>query len=145
MVPDIYMPMLQTAEVVAKRYGISRERQDAYALRSQQLTAKAQAAGVFAAEIVPVTATMELFDKATGTKSTQQDTIAKNEGNRPETNSDAIAPLQTVLEAACMPPGNPQPVFNGPTGCLVMEAAVSAVRGLRTLGPPRRLTCPATQ
>src|SRR3546814_658428 len=63
MVPDIYMPMLQTAEVVAKRYGISRERQDAYALRSQQLTAKAQAAGVFDAEIVPVTATMELFDK----------------------------------------------------------------------------------
>src|SRR3546814_7684426 len=73
MVPDIYMPMLQTAEVVAKRYGISRERQDAYALRSQQLTAKAQAAGVFDAAIVPVTATMELFDKATGQQSTQEE------------------------------------------------------------------------
>ena len=66
MVPDIYMPMLQTAEVVAKRYGIGREQQDAYSLRSQQLTAQAQAAGAFADEIVPVTATMSVTDKATG-------------------------------------------------------------------------------
>src|SRR3546814_5666051 len=88
MVPAIYMPMLQTAEVVAKRYGISRERQDAYALRPQQLTAKAQAAGVFDAEIVPVTATMELFHKATGTKSTKEVTIAKDEDNRTEATSE---------------------------------------------------------
>src|SRR3546814_20580544 len=79
MVPDIYMPMLQTAEVVAKRYGISREGQDAYALRSQQLTAKAQAAGVFDAEIVPVTATTALFEKATGTKPTKEVPIPQPE------------------------------------------------------------------
>src|SRR3546814_10217579 len=66
MVPDIYMPMLQTAETVAKRYGIPRDRQDAYGLRSQRLTAEAQAEGVFDQEIVPVTATMTVVDKATG-------------------------------------------------------------------------------
>src|SRR3546814_11899334 len=77
MVPDIYMPMLPTAEVVAKRYGLSRERPDAYALRSQQLTAQAQAAGVFDAEIVPVTATMVLFDKAPGPTSTHDVTTPK--------------------------------------------------------------------
>src|SRR3546814_3319397 len=73
MVPDIYMPMLQTAEVVAKRYSISRERQDGYGLLSQQRTAEAQAAGVFDTEIVPVTATMSVTDKATGKTSRSEE------------------------------------------------------------------------
>src|SRR3546814_11028536 len=96
MVPDMYMPMLQTAEIVAQRYGISRERQDAYALRSQQRTAKAQEAGAFAAEIIPVTATMAVTDKATGEKSKREVTLAKDEGNRPDTSAEGLANLKSV-------------------------------------------------
>src|SRR5690606_21666013 len=80
----IYMPMLQTAETVAQRYGITREAQDEYALQSQQRTAAAQAAGKFDDEIVPVTTTMKVTNKETGEVSDREVTIAKDEGNRPE-------------------------------------------------------------
>ncbi len=90
-----YMPMLQTAEVVAKRYGISRELQDEYACSSQQRTAAAQAAGKFDDEIVPVTTTMNVTDKETGETSSREVTIAKDEGNRPETTLEGLAALQS--------------------------------------------------
>jgi len=131
---DVYMPMLQTAEVVAKRYGISRERQDAYGLRSQQLTARAQAAGAFDAEIVPVTATMTVTDKATGETSRKEVTLAKDEGNRPDTTAEGLAALRTVVEGGVITAGNASQLSDGASACVVMEAGLAAERGLVPLG-----------
>src|SRR3954466_682624 len=92
----VYMPMIDTAEVVGKRYGISRERCDEYALRSQQRTAEAQAAGKFDDEIIPVTANMAIKDKQTGEVSMREVTLARDEGNRPETTLEGLAKLEPV-------------------------------------------------
>ena len=94
---DVYMPMLQTAEVVAKRYNISRDAMDEYALQSQQRTAAAQAAGYFDAEIVPVTTTMNVTNKETGEVTQKEVTIAKDEGNRADTQLAGLQALQPVL------------------------------------------------
>ena len=134
MVPDIYMPMLQTAEVVARRYGISRERQDAYGLRSQQRTAAAQANGRFDAEIVPVGASMTVTDKATGVNSQKAVTLAKDEGNRPDTNAAGLAALKTVIAGGVITAGNASQFSDGASACVVMEAALAARRGLKPLG-----------
>jgi len=134
MVPDIYMPMLQTAEIVAKRYGISRERQDAYGLRSQQLTAKAQDAGAFDDEIVSVTATMTVTDKATNEISKKEVTLAKDEGNRPETTAEGLAGLRTVIEGGVITAGNASQLSDGASACVVMDADLAAKRGLTPLG-----------
>ena len=134
MAPDIYMPMLQTAEVVAKRYGISRERQDAYALRSQQLTAQAQASGAFDDEIIPVTATMAITDKASGATSTKQITLTQDEGNRPETTSDGLAALKPVIGGGVITAGNASQLSDGASACVVMEAKLAISRGLQPLG-----------
>lgn len=134
MVPDIHMPMLQTAEVVASRYGIGRDRQDAYGLRSQQRTAAAQAAGAFDAEIVPVTATMAVTDKATKAISHQTVTLAKDEGNRPDTSAEGLAALKTVVEGGVITAGNASQLSDGASACVVMDAALAAKRGLTPLG-----------
>lgn len=133
-VPDIYMPMVQTAEVVANRYDVSRERQDAYGLRSQQLTAKAQRAGGFDQEIIPVTATMRVTDKITGETSVKQVTLAKDEGNRPETTADGLAGLRPALEGGVITAGNASQLSDGASACVVMEADLAAKRGLAPLG-----------
>tara|TARA_R110000782_G_scaffold117364_4_gene207785 strand:+ start:105239 stop:106411 length:1173 start_codon:yes stop_codon:yes gene_type:complete len=134
MVPDIYMPMLQTAEVVAAHYGISRERQDAYSLQSQKRTAAAQAAGAFDDEIVPVTATMTVTDKATGVASMREVTLAKDEGNRPDTNAEGLASLKPVVEGGVITAGNASQLSDGASACIVMEAELAAKRGLAPLG-----------
>ena len=134
MVPDIHMPMLQTAEVVASRYGIGRDRQDAYGLRSQQRTAAAQAAGAFDAEIVPVAATMAVTDKATKAISHQTVTLAKDEGNRPDTSAEGLAALKTVVEGGVITAGNASQLSDGASACVVMDAALAAKRGLTPLG-----------
>ncbi len=134
MVPDIHMPMLQTAEVVASRYGIGRDRQDAYGLRSQQRTAAAQAAGAFDAEIVSVTATMAVTDKATKAISHQTVTLAKDEGNRPDTSAEGLAALKTVVEGGVITAGNASQLSDGASACVVMDAALAAKRGLTPLG-----------
>ncbi|MBU3077428.1 acetyl-CoA C-acyltransferase [Sphingomonas quercus] len=132
---NIYMPMLQTAEVVAKRYGIGRERADAYALQSQQRTAAAQAAGRFDAEIVPVTATMNVTDKETKAVSKQEVTLAKDEGNRPETTLEGLAALPPVMGPdAFVTAGNASQLSDGASACVVMEAGIAAARGLTPLG-----------
>jgi len=131
---DVYMPMLQTAEVVAKRYGIARDRQDAYGLRSQQRTAQAQAAGAFDAEIVPVTATMAVTDKATGETSRREVTLAKDEGNRPDTTAEGLAALKPVIEGGVITAGNASQLSDGASACVVMEAGLAAERGLAPLG-----------
>ena len=131
----IYMPMLQTAETVAQRYGISREAQDEYALQSQQRTAAAQAAGRFDAEIVPVTTTMKVPDKATGEISDQEVTIAKDEGNRPETTLEGLSSLKPVMgEGTTITAGNASQLSDGASACVLMEASLAEKRGLEPLG-----------
>ncbi|TKD51757.1 acetyl-CoA C-acyltransferase [Sphingomonas baiyangensis] len=130
----VYMPMLQTAETVANRYGISRERQDAYGLRSQQRTAEAQAAGRFDDEIVPATATMNIVNKETKEVSTKEVTLSKDEGNRPETNAEGLAALQPVVPGGSITAGNASQLSDGSSACVLMEEAVAAKRGLTPLG-----------
>jgi len=135
MQPAAYMQMIDTAEVVAKRYGISREAQDAYALQSQQRTAAAQDAGRFDAEIVPVTATMKLVDKESGAVSERDVTIARDEGNRPDTSLEGLAALKPVRgPGACITAGNASQLSDGASAAVLMEAGEAARRGLRPLG-----------
>ena len=129
-----YMPMLQTAEVVAKRYGISREAQDEYALQSQQRTAAAQAAGKFDDEIVPVTATMSVANKETGEVTQHEVTIARDEGNRPETTLEGLSSLNPVLPGGVITAGNASQLSDGSSAVVVMEAALAEKRGLAPLG-----------
>ena len=132
--PDIHMPMLQTAEIVARRYGITREAQDAYALRSQQRTAAAQERGAFDEEIIPVSATMTVADKITGAVSQQAITLARDEGNRPQTSAEGLAALKPVLEGGVITAGNASQLSDGASACVVMDEAFAAARGLAPLG-----------
>ena len=135
MHPAIYMPMLQTAETVAQRYGISREAQDEYALQSQQRTAAAQAAGKFDAEIVPVAVTMKVQDKATGEISDREVTIAKDEGNRADTTLEGLAALKPVMgEGTSITAGNASQLSDGSSASVLMEASLAEKRGLQPLG-----------
>ena len=132
---DVYMPMIDTAEVVAKRYGIGREACDEYALQSQQRTAAAQAEGRLAAEIVPVTATMGVKDKESGETSKREVTIDKDEGNRPETTLEGLAALQPVRGPGnIVTAGNASQLSDGASACIVMDAALAEKRGLAPLG-----------
>ncbi|MEA3013271.1 MAG: acetyl-CoA C-acetyltransferase [Sphingomonadales bacterium] len=132
---DVYMPMIGTAEIVGKRYNIARDRQDAYALQSQQRTAAAQAAGRFDDEIVPVTATMSVKDKATGEVSTREVTITKDEGNRADTTLEGLQSLQPVMGPdALITAGNASQLSDGASACVIMEAGLAAERGLKPLG-----------
>ena len=131
----IYMPMLQTAQTVADRYGISRDDQDEYALQSQQRTAQAQQDGRFDAEIVPVTTTMKVKDKKTGEVSDRKVTVAKDEGNRPETTLEGLQKLQPVLGPdTTITAGNASQLSDGSSACIVMEAKAAEKRGLEPLG-----------
>ena len=134
MHPDIYMPMLETAEVVATRYGISRERQDAYALSSQRRTAEAQAAGRFDAEIIPVTAVMKVTDKVTGEVSERTMTLERDEGARADTSLEGLAALRPVKDGGSITAGNASQLSDGAAACVVMEAELAARRGLTPLG-----------
>ncbi len=131
----VYMPMLQTAETVAQRYGISREAQDEYALRSQQRTAAAQEAGKFDDEIVPVTVTMKVKDKETGEVSDREVTVAKDEGNRPDTKLEGLAALNPVLGPdTTITAGNASQLSDGSSASILMEEKLAEKRGLTPLG-----------
>ena len=131
----VYMPMIGTAEVVGKRYSVSRARQDAYALRSQQRTAAAQEAGRFDDEIIPVTAKMMVKDKVTGETSMKEVTLTKDEGNRADTTLEGLASLQPVMGPnAMITAGNASQLSDGASACVVMEAGLAAERGLKPLG-----------
>ena len=131
----VYMPMLQTAETVAQRYGISREAQDEYALQSQQRTAAAQAAGLFDAEIVPVTTTMKVQNKETGEISDREVTIAKDEGNRADTTIEGLSALQPVMgPGTSITAGNASQLSDGSSASILMEASLAEQRGLTPLG-----------
>lgn len=137
-VPDLYMPMLETAEVVAARYGISRDAQDAYALLSQQRTAAAQAAGRFDDEIVAFDGTKIVVDRANGEASPAGFTITADQGNRPTTTLDDLSRLAPVMSAdrpdASITAGNASQLSDGASASLLMEAAEAERRGLTPLG-----------
>jgi acetyl-CoA acetyltransferase family protein len=129
-----YMPMLQTAEFVAKKYGISREAQDRYALDSQQRTAAAQAAGRLSQEIVPFKTTMAVVDKNTKEVSYKEITLDRDEGNRPETTIEGLASLKPVIEGGVVTAGNASQLSDGASACVVMERSLAERRGLSPLG-----------
>ena len=129
-----YMPMLQTAEFVARKYGISREDQDRYALESQRRTAAAQASGRFDAEIVPITATMAVVDKQTKSVSHQAVTLSQDEGNRPDTTLEQLQGLKPVVEGGVITAGNASQLSDGASACVVMDRALAERRGLQPLG-----------
>ncbi|MGB7404356.1 MAG: acetyl-CoA C-acyltransferase [Pacificimonas sp.] len=135
MHPNIYMPMLQTAEVVASRYNISRERQDEYALQSQQRTAEAQQRGAFDDEIVPLTRKMQMKNKETGEVTEHENTLEKDEGNRPETNIESLSGLQPVLGPdKFITAGNASQLSDGASASVLMEEKEAERRGLTPLG-----------
>ncbi len=131
---DIYMPMLDTAEVVATRYEISREAQDEYALQSQQRTASAQAEGRFDDEIVPLPSTMGVMDKETKEISFKDVVLDKDEGNRPETSMEGLAGLKAVRDGGAVTAGNASQLSDGASASVVMEASLAEKRGLAPLG-----------
>ena len=134
-VPGQYAPMLDTAETVAARYGIGRERQDNYGLRSQQRTAAAQEAGRFDAEIVPVTTVKAVRNKETGEVSQAEVTLARDEGNRPGTTYEALARLAPVQgEGKTVTAGNASQLSDGASACILMSATEAARRGVEPLG-----------
>lgn len=132
---DIYMPMLGTAEVVAKRYGVSRDAQDEYALQSQRRTAAAQAAGKFDDEIVSVAATMAMTNKETKEVTRHEVTLAKDEGNRPETTLEGLKGLQPVMGPGMnITAGNASQLSDGASASVLMEEKEAERRGLTPLG-----------
>ena len=132
--PHGYMAMLQTAEFVARKYGISRDDQDRYALESQLRTAAAQAAGRFDAEIVPIEATMAVVDKETNAVSHRTVTLSEDEGNRPDTTLDGLRALKPVMEGGVVTAGNASQLSDGASACVVMDRALAERRGIQPLG-----------
>ena len=133
--PDAHMPMLQTAEIVAYRYGITREACDAYALQSQQRTAAACAAGAFDREIIAVTADKAVTDKKTGQTRIESVTLTRDEGPRPETTLETLRGLPPVMGPhGTVTGGNASQLSDGASACVVMEASLASRRGLQPLG-----------
>lgn len=132
---DIYMPMLDTAETVAKRYGISRERMDEYSLESQRRTAAAQQGGKFKDELAPITTQMAVADKATGAVSMKDITLSQDEGPRPETTSEGLASLKAVRgDGFTITAGNASQLSDGASATVIMSDKEASKRGLAPLG-----------
>ena len=131
--PGIYMPMIETADIVAERYGVSREAQDAFALVSQQRTAAAQQAGLFADEIMPMTVEKVVVDKATGETSRETVTLSQDEGNRPDTALEGLAKLKPVREGQYITAGNASQLSDGASVNLLMSTDEANRRGLQPL------------
>jgi len=140
-IPQLYMTMIETAEIVAERYGVSREAQDEYALRSQQRTAAAQQAGRFDDEIAPLPSVMLVTDRNTGEVSKKPVTLSKDEGNRPDTSLDGLAALkpvfkdgQRIKEGKYITAGNASQLSDGASAAVLMEEREAERRGLQPLG-----------
>ncbi|WP_372749185.1 acetyl-CoA C-acyltransferase [Litorivivens sp.] len=132
--PHIYMGMLDTAEVVANRYNVSRDAQDEYALQSQQRTAAAQEAGKFDDEIVPVTATKLVMNKETGETSEEQVTLTKDEGNRPSTTLESLQGLKAVRDGGSITAGNASQLSDGAAAVVMMDSKLAEQRNVEPLG-----------
>lgn len=142
--PHLYMSMIETAEIVAERYDISRETQDAFALESQRRTAAAQAAGKFDDEIVPLESVMRVKDKQTGEEEFVEIRLDRDEGNRPDTTSEALSALkpvfnggQVIKQGRYVTAGNASQLSDGASACVLMEAKLCEQRGLEPLGAYR--------
>ncbi|MES1986032.1 MAG: acetyl-CoA C-acyltransferase [Pseudomonadota bacterium] len=150
--PHMYVPMIETAELVAQRYGVSREAQDAYALQSQQRTAAAYAAGRYDAELAPLTTRMLVTDKATGTVSEREITLDRDEGPRADTAIEGLSALKPVwsggdlvTQGQYVTAGNASQLSDGAAACVLLEAGVAAREGLSPLGVYRGMAvvgCP---
>ncbi len=143
--PEVFMPMLDTAEVVASRYGISREVQDEYSLESQMRTAAAQEAGKFDDEIIPVTANMAVVDKETKEVSYKEVTLSKDEGNRPSTTLEGLQSLKAVKENGVITAGNASQLSDGASSAVVMDAKLAEQRNIEPLGIYRGIAVAGTE
>ncbi len=132
--PEVYWPMLQTAETVAKRYNIPRDKQDEYGARSQQRAAAAQAAGKFNDEIVPITVTMGVADKASGRLFTKEVTVSADEGIRADTTFEAVAKIKPAIPGGVIAAGNASQFSDGASACVVMDSKLAEKRNLTPLG-----------
>src|SRR5437899_3994611 len=132
--PALYWPMLQTAETVAQRYSISRERQDEYGVQSQQRAAAAQAAGKFDAEIVPMTTVMGVADKASGMLLSKEVTIAADEGIRADTTLEAVSKIRSAVPGGVISAGNASQFSDGASVSILMSSKLAAAKGLQPLG-----------
>jgi len=132
--PEIYWPMLDTAETVAKRYGIPREKQDEYGARSQQRAAAAQAAGRFNDEIVPMTTVMGVADKDTSRLFSKEVTISADEGIRADTTYEAVSKIRPATPGGVIAAGNASQFSDGASACVIMDSKLAEKRGLKPLG-----------
>jgi acetyl-CoA C-acetyltransferase len=132
--PGAYMPMLQTAEIVARRYGVSREAQDEFALQSQQRTARAQHAGRFDAELVPMRTAKKTVDPRSGSVTIENVVLTRDEGNRPDTTLEGLQQLRPVVDGGVITAGNACQLSDGASACVVMDAKEAERRGLEPLG-----------
>jgi acetyl-CoA C-acetyltransferase len=131
---EIYWPMLQTAEYVAKRYDIPRSRQDEFGVQSQNRAAQARAEGKFKDEIVPITTKMKVVDKNTGHETTKEVTAAEDEGIRPDTTYEGVSQIKPAIEGGCIAAGNASQFSDGASACVVMSGKEAARRNLKPLG-----------
>ena len=136
---SLFMPMISTADVVQKRYGVSREVQDEYSVQSQQRTAAAQAAGKFNDEIVPMTTTMQLVDKATGARTYKEVTISQDECARADTTLEGLKKLNPVAGTATITAGNASQLSDGASACVIADSKIAQQRNLPVLGTYRGL------
>jgi len=132
--PELYWPMLQTAEYVAQKYGISREQQDRYGVESQRRAAAARDAGRFDDEIVPVTTKMKVIDKDTGAESIKDVTITRDEGIRPDTTYEGVSKIKPAIEGGVIAAGNASQFSDGASVAIVMSDTAAARNGLKPLG-----------
>ena len=132
--PHAYMPMLKTAETVARKYGISREAQDAFALISQQRTAAAKTADRFDGEIVPLPSSMAIKNRETGEVTYKPVTLTEDEGNRADTKLESLAALQPVFDGGTCTAGNSSQLSDGASACVVIDGALAARKGIAPLG-----------
>src|SRR5919197_1331048 len=132
--PESYWPMLQTAENVARRYEIPREKQDEFGVQSQQRAAKARAEGKFKDEIVPITTKMKVVDKETGRESIREVTVSEDEGIRPDTTYEGVSQIKPAIEGGCIAAGNASQFSDGASAAVVMSDAEASRHGLKPLG-----------
>ena len=132
--PDLHLPMIDTAEVVAKRYDVTREQQDEYGLQSQQRTAAGQESGAFDDEIITMNATKMILDRATGDISFGEVELSQDEGNRPSTTIEGLSGLKPVRENGTITAGNASQLSDGASACVVMDSKLAEQRGLEPLG-----------
>jgi acetyl-CoA C-acetyltransferase len=132
--PEVWMPMIETADIVAARYKVSREAQDEYSLESQRRTASGQQAGRFKDEIVPLPTKKKVVDKNTKAESLEEVTLKSDEGNRPDTNIEGLSSLKPVREGGYITAGNASQLSDGASACVVMSAKMAAQKGLTPLG-----------